>query len=88
MPEGNRANLAPAPRPADGWQLGEPDLIVTMPVPYTLPAGDTDIFRIRDSDPGLTDPAGIFSWSSASSSRPCAGAGTSDGSAKRKPTAA
>ena len=45
MPEGNRANLPPAPGPADGWQLGEPDLIVTMPVPYTLPAGNTDIFR-------------------------------------------
>lgn len=45
MPEGNRANLPPAPGPADGWQLGEPDLIVTMPAPYTLPAGDTDVFR-------------------------------------------
>ena len=45
MPEGNRANLPPAPGPADGWQLGEPDLIVTMPERYTLPAGDTDIFR-------------------------------------------
>jgi tetratricopeptide (TPR) repeat protein len=45
MPEGNRANRPPAPGPADGWQLGEPDLIVTMPVPYTLPAGNTDIFR-------------------------------------------
>jgi Tfp pilus assembly protein PilF len=44
MPEGIRANLPP-PGPADGWQLGEPDLIVTMPMPYTLPAGDTDIFR-------------------------------------------
>src|SRR5438477_8671331 len=30
MPEGNRANLPPAPGPADGWQLGEPDLMVTM----------------------------------------------------------
>jgi tetratricopeptide (TPR) repeat protein len=45
MPEGNRENLPPAPGPADGWQLGEPDLIVTMPVPFTLPAGDADVFR-------------------------------------------
>ena len=45
MPEGSRAHLPSAPERADGWQLGEPDLVVTMPVPYTLPAGDTDIFR-------------------------------------------
>ena len=45
MPEGSRANLPPAPEGADGWQLGEPDLVVTMPMPYMLPAGDTDMFR-------------------------------------------
>ena len=45
MPEGNRANLPPTPGPANGWRLGEPDLVVTMPVPYTLPAGNTDVFR-------------------------------------------
>src|SRR5262249_12696643 len=45
MHEGNRADLPPAPARADGWQLGEPDLIVTMPVPYTLPAGNTGILR-------------------------------------------
>ena len=45
MPEGSRADLSPAPERAGGWQLGEPDLVVTMPMPYTLPAGDTDIFR-------------------------------------------
>jgi Tfp pilus assembly protein PilF len=45
MPEGNRADLPPAPGRADGWQLGEPDLIVTMPEEYTLTAGNTDIFR-------------------------------------------
>ena len=28
-----------------GWQLGVPDLVITMPRPYTLPNGDRDIFR-------------------------------------------
>ena len=31
--------------PTDGWQLGVPDLVITLPRPYTLPAGDRDIFR-------------------------------------------
>jgi Flp pilus assembly protein TadD len=28
------------------WQLGKPDLVVTLPEPYTLQAGGTDVFRI------------------------------------------
>ena len=31
MPEGSRADLPPAPEFADGWLLGDPDLVVTMP---------------------------------------------------------
>jgi tetratricopeptide (TPR) repeat protein len=30
----------------EGWQLGKPDLIVTLPEPYTLQADGTDVFRI------------------------------------------
>ena len=29
----------------DGWQLGTPDLVVTMPEPYVLPAEGADVFR-------------------------------------------
>jgi tetratricopeptide (TPR) repeat protein len=29
----------------DGWQLGTPDLVVTMPQPYTVAAGGRDVFR-------------------------------------------
>lgn len=44
-PEGDPADL-PAPRvfPA-GWQLGEPDLILTMDAAYELPADGPDIYR-------------------------------------------
>src|SRR3954470_15752943 len=38
MPEGDRAALPAAPDFPDTWQLGEPDLIVRLPRPYTLPA--------------------------------------------------
>jgi Flp pilus assembly protein TadD len=44
--EGDPRDL-PAPRRwTEGWQLGTPDLIVTLPEPYTLPAEGTDVFRI------------------------------------------
>jgi len=35
----------PAAR-SDGWQLGTPDLIITIPTPFTLQAEPTDVFRI------------------------------------------
>jgi len=44
-PEGDPADL-PQPRVfADGWQLGTPDVIVTMPEPYNVPADGSDILR-------------------------------------------
>jgi Tfp pilus assembly protein PilF len=43
--EGNRAELPPAPQLSGGWQLGEPDLVVKLPRPYTMRAGSEDVFR-------------------------------------------
>jgi len=34
------------PRWADGWYLGTPDLVVTLPAGYTLPGEPSDVFRI------------------------------------------
>ena len=45
MLRGDTADLPPAPRWVDGWQLGTPDLVVTMPQPYVLPAQTRDVFR-------------------------------------------
>ncbi len=36
--EGNSADLPSAPEFADGWQIGTPDLVLTMKEPYTVPA--------------------------------------------------
>lgn len=45
MAEGDPDALAPFPVFADGWQLGEPDLIVRMPEPFTIPADGPDLYR-------------------------------------------
>ncbi len=48
-PEGDAKDLPAAPvLPGDGWQLGKPDLVVTMPQSFTVPAdGDhgRDVYR-------------------------------------------
>jgi peroxiredoxin len=44
-PQGDPANLPPAPKYPDGWALGQPDLVLTMAEPYTIPADGGDVFR-------------------------------------------
>jgi len=44
-PEGNAADLPPPPKWTEGWQLGPPDLVVTMPEVYTLPGEGRDVYR-------------------------------------------
>ena len=45
-PEGDRREPVPPRVWSEGWQLGTPDLVITLPQPYTLPAEGTDVFRI------------------------------------------
>ena len=44
-PEGDPAELPPAPVFATGWELGEPDLVLEMPETYTVPAEGRDVYR-------------------------------------------
>ena len=44
-PEGDAKQTPPLPKFPDGWQLGEPDLVVTMPETYTLRAEGRDDYR-------------------------------------------
>jgi hypothetical protein len=44
--EGTPAPRAPARTWTEGWQLGHPDIVVTLPQAYTLPPDGTDAFRI------------------------------------------
>lgn len=43
--EGDPAGVPPVPQFAAGWQLGEPDLVVTMAAPYAVPEAGPDVFR-------------------------------------------
>ena len=45
-PEGDPAALPPMPEWPEGWQLGQPDLVVAMEDLYEVPADGMDIFRI------------------------------------------
>jgi len=44
--EGSRRDLPAVPRWAAGWQLGTPDLVVTLPTSYVLAADGPDISRV------------------------------------------
>ncbi|MFM9996615.1 MAG: tetratricopeptide repeat protein [Phycisphaerales bacterium] len=44
-PAGDLAAAPVAPTFTPGWQLGEPDLVVTMPTAYVLPPEGTDRYR-------------------------------------------
>lgn len=54
MPYGDVANLPPLPTYPDGWQLGEPDLIVQVPEPFAVPADGPDIYQYFVLPTGLT----------------------------------
>lgn len=43
--EGRTADLPPLPQWPDGWELGQPDLIVTLPASYTLAPEGKDVYR-------------------------------------------
>jgi len=45
-PEGDPRDLQPPPHWSEGWQLGTPDLIVTLPQPFVLQADGTDVSRV------------------------------------------
>jgi mono/diheme cytochrome c family protein len=46
MPRGDEARMPRLPEfPTDGWRLGQPDLVLEMPVGFEVPAGGPDVFR-------------------------------------------
>ncbi len=45
MPEGDPATATALPSFPAGWQLGEPDVIVSFPHAYRIPASGPDIYR-------------------------------------------
>lgn len=45
MKEGSAADLPPAPRWPEGWQLGKPDIVLTPDRPFKLTPGTEDVYR-------------------------------------------
>src|SRR4051812_1690462 len=45
MPAGEQAHMPDLPSFPDGWHLGTPDLVLTMPAGFELPASGADVFR-------------------------------------------
>jgi hypothetical protein len=43
--EGDANKLPPLPDFAEGWVLGEPDLVLAMPKPFVIPEDGPDIYR-------------------------------------------
>jgi hypothetical protein len=44
--DGHQSSVVSHQSWTDGWQLGKPDLVITLPQPYTLQAEGTDAFHI------------------------------------------
>jgi len=44
-PAGNPKDLPPAPKFAEGWEIGTPDVVLTMPKPYAVPANGTIAYQ-------------------------------------------
>jgi hypothetical protein len=45
MPEGDPKKAPKLPEFSSGWQLGQPDLVVSLPKAYRIPASGPDIYR-------------------------------------------
>jgi tetratricopeptide (TPR) repeat protein len=65
-PEGDPERTPQPPKWASGWQLGEPDLILTPATPFELAADGTDVFRNLI----LTSPLGAQRYVAAIELRP------------------
>jgi mono/diheme cytochrome c family protein len=52
--EGDAKDLPPAPKFANGWNIGQPDMVIEIPEEYTYKAG-ADEYQYFDVDPKFTE---------------------------------
>ncbi|MGH9844522.1 MAG: c-type cytochrome [Blastocatellia bacterium] len=51
--EGDKRDLPPTPKFAEGWTIGKPDLVVPMPETFTVEASGPDEYQYFEVDPGF-----------------------------------
>jgi hypothetical protein len=54
-PEGNPADLPPVPTFADGWTIGKPDAVFTLPEDYPVPASGTIDYKYFEVPTNFTE---------------------------------
>jgi peroxiredoxin len=65
-PEGDPADLPSLPRFTDGWNIPEPDVVVSMPHDFTVPAEGVVEYQYFEVDPGFSEDR----WVRAAEIRP------------------
>jgi hypothetical protein len=53
--EGDPKDLPPQPEFVEGWTIGKPDHVLTMPEEFTLEASGPDEYRYFQNDPKFTE---------------------------------
>ncbi len=66
VPKGSNDELPPKREFVDGWAMGTPDLLLTMPEPITIPPAGVVDYQYVSVDPGFTEGK----WVRASEIRP------------------
>jgi hypothetical protein len=54
-PEGNKADLPPAPTFADGWQIGQPDVVFALQEDYPVPASGAIEYKYFEIPTNFTE---------------------------------
>src|SRR2546427_10410494 len=70
MPEGDPKAQPPAPRFTSGWQLGSPDLVLTMAQPFEVPANTPDLYECFILPTHLTEDRYVVAIEERPSYRP------------------
>jgi len=65
-PEGDRGKLPPPQEFVEGWQIPQPDMVIAMEEPYTVPAEGVVEYQYFTVDPGFTEDR----WVKAAEARP------------------
>lgn len=61
-PEGDPSKRPPVPVFRSEWQLGQPDLVIKMPTPYTVPSEGRDMYRSFVIPLTLDQPRHVQAW--------------------------